>query len=284
MMEMISKEMLKVHPCFSHQACARGYGRIHLPVAPKCNVKCNYCERKIGSCYTIRPGVSSKVISPVEGLRLVSKYAKDVSLRVIGIAGPGEPLFNIETFQTLRLLHNYYPDRFLCICTNGLLLPDYIEELFELGVRACTVTVNAIDPKIATNFYSYIRYGNQKLKGIRCASLLIQSQITGIAEAALRGMIVKVNTVLIPEINMNHIIEISRVIANKGAFIQNIIPLIPLGNFKNLRPPTCDELCKVRDNSEQIIPQFRKCMQCRADSIGSLRESKYPLTNERAHA
>ena len=33
------------HPCFSKDAHKK-YGRIHLPVAPRCNMQCNFCNRK----------------------------------------------------------------------------------------------------------------------------------------------------------------------------------------------------------------------------------------------
>jgi nitrogen fixation protein NifB len=33
------------HPCFSENA-RHTTGRIHLPVAPKCNIQCNFCDRK----------------------------------------------------------------------------------------------------------------------------------------------------------------------------------------------------------------------------------------------
>ena len=29
------------HPCFNPEAKGQ-YGRVHLPVAPKCNIKCNF--------------------------------------------------------------------------------------------------------------------------------------------------------------------------------------------------------------------------------------------------
>ena len=35
---------LETHPCFT--AKCSDYARIHLPVAPKCNMQCNYCLRK----------------------------------------------------------------------------------------------------------------------------------------------------------------------------------------------------------------------------------------------
>ena len=38
-------ELNKVHPCFDKEAKLK-YARIHIPVAPKCNVQCGYCNRK----------------------------------------------------------------------------------------------------------------------------------------------------------------------------------------------------------------------------------------------
>ena len=33
------------HPCFDADA-RHQFGRVHLPVAPACNVQCNFCDRK----------------------------------------------------------------------------------------------------------------------------------------------------------------------------------------------------------------------------------------------
>ena len=33
------------HPCFSRGAHFQ-YGRLHLPVAPSCNIQCAYCDRR----------------------------------------------------------------------------------------------------------------------------------------------------------------------------------------------------------------------------------------------
>ncbi|HII07421.1 MAG TPA: nitrogenase molybdenum-iron cofactor biosynthesis protein, partial [Methanotrichaceae archaeon] len=33
---------IREHPCFSEKACHR-FGRMHLAVAPRCNIQCNYC-------------------------------------------------------------------------------------------------------------------------------------------------------------------------------------------------------------------------------------------------
>ena len=51
------------HPCFSQEAHKRS-GRIHLPVAPECNIQCGYCVRKFDCVNESRPGVASTILTP----------------------------------------------------------------------------------------------------------------------------------------------------------------------------------------------------------------------------
>ena len=53
------------HPCFTEKA-AQSCGRVHLPVAPKCNVLCGYCNRKYDCVNESRPGVTSGVLTPAQ--------------------------------------------------------------------------------------------------------------------------------------------------------------------------------------------------------------------------
>ena len=262
------QSFLDFHPCFSYEAHFK-FGRLHLPVASKCNIKCNYCDRRVRECYHVyRPAVASGIISPRQALAKVSKYKEEGWLKVVGIAGPGEPLYNRETFETLKLIHELYPDLILCLSTNGLLLPRYIYRLAKLGLKTCTVTINAVEPKVGARIYSYINYDGRRLRGFEGAEVLIRSQLDGIVKAVQEGIIVKVNTVLIPGVNEGHMLKIAKEVRRRGAYIQNIMPLIPLARFSHLRPPSCYELRKARARCERIIPQFRLCKQCRADSVG----------------
>lgn len=83
----------------------------------------------------------------------------------------------------------------------------------------------------------------------------------------------KINTVFIPQINFEQIEIIAKKAATSGAALMNIIPLIPLYKFRNLRPPSCEEMQSARNTAEKYIPQFRLCKQCRADAIGILGNS-----------
>ena len=44
-----------IHPCFNAKVKGQ-FGRVHLPVAPKCNILCNYCNRKFDCVNESRPG------------------------------------------------------------------------------------------------------------------------------------------------------------------------------------------------------------------------------------
>jgi nitrogen fixation protein NifB len=259
--------LTSVHPCYNEKMHFKT-ARIHLPVAPKCNIQCGYCIRKIDKCEH-RPGVSSGVITPQEALERVDKYVKEMdNLKVVGIAGPAEALANEQTFETLRLVHEKYPDLIKCIATNGLLLSERIDDLKAAGVTSVTVTVNAVNPETAAKIYHWVRYHDKTYKGLEAAELLVKKQWEGIKAAAEAGLLVKTNTVLLPEINMEEIEDIAKKAAEYGAAIMNIIPLIPLYDFELSEPPSCEDLNLVRTLAEEYLPQFRLCQQCRADAVG----------------
>ena len=257
------------HPCFNHLAHQK-FGRVHLPVALKCNIRCNFCDRRISVYYhAARPGISGKILSPIEALGIVEKvFEKFSNISIVGIAGPGEPLFNDETFETMELIREQFPEATLCVCTNGLLLSDNVSRLKKLGVRYLTITINAVDPRITQKINSWTYFEEKRYTGLEAAKILTNNQLDGLKLAADHGFLIKVNTVLIPKINDDHVVAIARKISELGAKLHNIIPLIPLSKFRGLAPPTCNELNEIRETCEFFIPQFRLCKQCRADVCG----------------
>ncbi len=256
------------HPCFDKESHYRT-GRIHLPVAPRCNIKCRFCSRRHDCANENRPGVTSRVISPVQALELVRKVAaQDNCIRVVGIAGPGDPLANEATFETFRLVHREFPELIKCLSTNGLLLLDKLDDLLEVGVNSLTVTVNALTPWVGERIYSYVNYQKKVFSGQDAATLLRCNQLLGIDMAIKSGLRVKVNSVLIPEINEEELPELARVLRGFGVQLMNIVPLIPQAELAQLPPVPASLLNRVRDACEEIIPQFRHCKQCRADAIG----------------
>jgi nitrogen fixation protein NifB len=140
--------------------------------------------------------------------------------------------------------------------------------LSKLGVKHITVTINAVEPCVGMKINRYCIINGFRVHGYEGNDILIKNQLTGLEHAVQLGIVVKVNTVLIPDINSDHIKEIAYAIKNRGAHIMNIMPLIPVGRFRFLRRPSCEELRDARDVCEDIITQFRLCKQCRADACG----------------
>ncbi|NOZ68767.1 MAG: nitrogenase cofactor biosynthesis protein NifB, partial [Deferribacteres bacterium] len=263
---------MKNHPCFSENAHHR-FGRIHLPVAPACNIQCGYCTRKYDCANESRPGITSAVLTPAEAIeRVRSLVERNERLSVIGIAGPGDPLANDATLEVSRAVHREYPELILCISTNGLLLPDRIEELVESGVGSITVTINAVLPEVAEKIYSWIMYRGEYYSGRPAAGILLENQWAGLSMAVEAGLAVKVNTVLIPGVNDNDIPFIAWFAGRRGADIMNIMPLIPNAAFEHFKRPSREYVNIMRKKCGKHIPQMTHCRQCRADACGEVGE------------
>ena len=79
------------HPCFNAKA-HKSHGRVHLPVAPRCNIQCNFCNRKFDCVNESRPGVTSGVLTPHQAMAYLEEVFKiKKNIAVVGIAGPGDP-------------------------------------------------------------------------------------------------------------------------------------------------------------------------------------------------
>ncbi len=258
------------HPCFggNHQKA----GRIHLPVAPGCNIKCGFCERKFDCANENRPGVTSRLLSPEEALdrlRMVMAHPEGgTNMRVVGIAGPGDPLANEKTFETFRLVKKHFPQLMLCLSTNGMLLAERIDELKELGVHSITVTMNALTPEVGAKVYEWVKVDGKRLSGEAGARVLLERQMAGVEAAVAAGMLVKINTVYIPGINDHQTLPLAVTARKLGARMMNILPLIPQGIFRGRQRPSDRLMDLVRNQAEAIIDQARHCNQCRADAAG----------------
>ena len=262
------EKLQKKHPCMSGNANVTA-GRIHLPVSPSCNIQCRFCTRRFDKSL-IRPGVSSLVLKPEEAIDTIKK-AKELcpELTVVGIAGPGDTLASDAALDTFALVKKNYPELICCLSTNGFCLPDKVDRIAEIGIETITVTVNAVDPKIEAQINDFVVDGSGvKHEGLEGAELLINNQLQGIKRAAKLGIVVKINSVLCPGINDEHIEEVAKVTSTLGASILNIIPLIPQNGMADLPAPDCRLLEEVRAKAGQYIEVFRHCKHCRADAIG----------------
>lgn len=275
------RKRVENHPCFSEKA-HHHFARMHVAVAPACNIQCNYCNRKYDCSNESRPGVVSEVLSPDEAVHKVKTVAAAIpQMSVLGIAGPGDPLANPErTFSTFRRLAEEAPDIKLCVSTNGLRLPEFADELAKYNIEHVTITINCLDPEIGAQIYPWIYWNHRRIRGVKAAKILIRNQLKGLEMLVARNILVKVNSVMIPGINDQHLREVSKLVKEKGAFLHNVMPLIAEaehGTFYGLtgqRSPSGKELRDLQDSCADSMSMMRHCRQCRADAVGMLGEDR----------
>ena len=274
-------EKVKTHPCYSEQA-HHHYARMHVAVAPACNIQCNYCNRKYDCANELRPGVVSERLTPEEAAQKVLGVAATLpQMTVVGIAGPGDPLANpAKTFKTFELIAEQAPDIKLCLSTNGLALPKQIDAITKYKVDHVTITINCIDPKIGAKIYPWIFHDHRRITGVEASEILIENQLRGLEMLVERGVLCKINSVMIPGINDHHLVEVNRAVKARGAFLHNIMPMISAPEHGTVfglagqRGPAAAALKAVQDACEGGIRMMRHCRQCRADAIGLLGEDR----------
>lgn len=266
-MSVTLKEIRSRHPCFALGA-PNNKGRVHLPVSPGCNIECQFCERSLNFTEN-RPGVTAAVITPQEALEVVARSLElSPDITVVGIAGPGDTLATPYAFETFRLIGKAYPHLIKCMSTNGLLLADKAGEIADVGIDTLTVTVNDIFVEALSQLCGRVVYHGRVYEPEDGANILIQNQLEGIRRVTEQGVVVKVNTVLVPPINGTHIAEIARTVSEAGATLYNIIPLIPQHKLAYLDAPACEQIDDARTDAERYITVFRHCQHCRADAVG----------------
>ena len=274
-------EKVKNHPCYSEEA-HHHYARMHVAVAPACNIQCNYCNRKYDCANESRPGVVSEKLTPEQAAKKVLAVASTIpQMTVLGVAGPGDPLANpAKTFKTFELISQTAPDIKLCLSTNGLALPDHVDTIAKYNVDHVTITVNMVDPEVGAQIYPWIFWKNKRVTGIEAARILTERQMQGLEMLTERGILCKVNSVMIPGINDKHLVEVNRAVKSRGAFLHNIMPLISAPEHGTVfgltgqRGPTAQELKALQDSCEGEMNMMRHCRQCRADAVGLLGEDR----------
>ena len=274
-------ERIKDHPCYNEDA-HHDFARVHVAVAPACNIQCNYCNRKYDCANESRPGVVSERLTPEEALRKVAHIAQRLpQLSVVGIAGPGDALANPKwTFRTFDLISRELPHLKLCLSTNGLALPDYIDIIRDFGIDHVTITINMVDPAVGAGIYRWVFFDHRRWSGEDASRILHERQMAGLEALTAAGVLVKINSVLIPGVNDHHLGDVATAIRARGAFLHNVMPLISDAShgtafgLEGRRGPTPEELDRARDAlGGSGARLMRHCRQCRADAVGLLGEN-----------
>jgi nitrogen fixation protein NifB len=228
--------------------------------------------------------VTSERLTPEESAKKVMYVGGEVQrLSVLGIAGPGDALANPEkTFKTFELVREKAPDLKLCLSTNGLELPQFVDEMVKYDIDHVTVTINSVDTtgEIGSQIYPWIFYNNKRYYGKEAAKILLERQLEGMKKCVENGILIKANSVLIPGINDKHLPEVAKKLKEIGVFLHNIMPILSEPEFgtkfalDGVPSATDQQQMEVQEACGMDMKLMQHCRQCRADAVGLIGEDR----------
>lgn len=251
---MQSQSNQKVY--YGDEKLSTWFEELSLPVAPLCNMMCNYCSKE-NDCINNGndPAHLSRAMTPRQAVNWAYASAKRNSrIKTIRISGPGEPLFNNQTFEVLKRLNTYMPDHIYSVSTNGLLLDERVQELKDLKVQKVNISLNAISNLALMKLYSRVIIGNQIIVNSEAmAGKIIESQFNGIKKCMNYGMTVKINTICFPGINDKELYSLASRCKGLGVKSMSLIAFNPRGKLKGLRVPNIAEMANMKVELKKII-------------------------------
>lgn len=252
----MAETMKRPEMFFDRTDVDKQFDEVILPVAPACNMMCNFCSKDIDCiCNGNNPGNMSRVLTPRQAVsQAVAEAWKNRNTRIIRISGPGEPLCNNQTFEVLKRLNAELPDYIYSINTNGLQLEEKAKELVRLNVRRIEVSINAVFTGTMLKLYSRILKDKSVIvnPGL-IAETLLNSQFKGLKTCIDGGIAVKVNIIYFPDINANDVPVIVSKAAELGVKTVCLLSCYPGGKMKDVRVPDLKEMVEMQRKLSNLI-------------------------------
>jgi cyclic pyranopterin phosphate synthase len=188
---------------------------LRLSVTDRCDLRCDYC---MAEKMTFLP--KSEVLT-LEELERLSLAFISLGIKKIRITG-GEPLVRSGLMGFLKKLGRHINETSLhelTLTTNGTRLSDVAADLKDAGLKRINVSLDSLNPD---TFKKVTRFGD------------ITKVLRGIEEARKVGLAVRINTVLLKNINDTEIDNLIHWCGERHCDLA-LIETMPLGNVETDR-------------------------------------------------
>jgi cyclic pyranopterin phosphate synthase len=184
----------------------RSINYLRISVTDRCNLRCLYCMPPQGV-----PQIPHSEILSYEEIQTVAQAAAELGINKIRLTG-GEPLIRADFPELVAILSQIEGIQELSLTTNGILLKNYALELRQAGLSRINVSLDTLK---ADKFQYITRLG--KLKDVLAG-------IEAVKEAGFEP--VKINTVVMRNINDDEILDFARMTYEEGWHVR-FIELMP---------------------------------------------------------
>ena len=140
--------------------CNREIKHIRFSITSKCNFKCVYCDRE-----GFTPKTSELTVDEIT--KLCKILAEILNVTRIKFTG-GEPLCREEIIQIIQNVSDLHLYKDISMTTNGLLLYEKAQELYNAGLNRINVSLGSLKPEVYKEIYGSDSL-EKTLKGLKKA-------------------------------------------------------------------------------------------------------------------
>ena len=213
------------------------FGRVHdslrLSVTDRCNIRCFYCMPESDVQF-----VKRSEILDFEEIERFARIAASLGITKLRVTG-GEPLVRRDLPLLIRRLSAIPGIRDLALTTNGVLLPELAEALYDAGLRRINVHIDTLD---RDRFAQITRRDD------------IDKVLAGLALAKELGYRVKLNAVALKNLTEPDIVPLARFAREHGFEVRYIefMPLDAQGLWDRAKVLLADDIIAML--SREIAP------------------------------
>ncbi|MBI4203162.1 MAG: GTP 3',8-cyclase MoaA [Chloroflexi bacterium] len=214
---------------------------LRISVTDRCNFRCVYCmpAEIYGERYKFLP--KAQLLTFEEIARLARVFVK-LGVQKLRLTG-GEPLVRQDLHKLVALLNEVEGIDDLTLTTNGYLLPQQAEALWDAGLRRINISLDSLDEEVF-----------QKMNG---RGFSVQRVLEGIRAAEEVGFgPIKINAVVMKGVNDHTVVDLARFCKAKG-YIVRFIEYMDVGNLNGWK---LDNVVP----SKEVIRRIREVMPLEA--------------------
>ena len=186
------------------------FGRVHdnlrVSVTDRCNIRCFYCMPETGVQF-----VERGEILDFEEIERFVRVAAGLGIRKLRVTG-GEPLVRRDLPVLIRRLATIPGIEDLALTTNGVLLEEFAQPLFDAGLRRLNVHIDTLDRERFERITRRDELGRV---------------LRGLAAARRIGFKIKLNAVAVKNLVEPDIVPLARY-ARENGFEVRYIEFMPL--------------------------------------------------------
>lgn len=186
---------------------------LRISVTDRCNFRCTYCMPKeiFGNDYAFLP--KDQLLS-FEEIERFAKIFAGLGVKKLRLTG-GEPLMRRDLPELVAKLMAIEGIEDIGLTTNGVLLRQYAQPLYDAGLRRLNMSLDALDPDI---------FGEINGRGIKPDFIL-----SNIEFAQKIGFEIKVNMVVEKGVNESEIVPMAAYFKERGIMLR-YIEFMDVGN------------------------------------------------------